>query len=636
MTKILSKHVLLYFIIILIISFHFINNYFWLSWDNTYLLYESADHFLFSFKVFEILKHHSFPWLTDVFSALNNTCRWHGVFIQYLTAPFYFILGATKDVGTLVSGTISLTVLVFSVFGIGKILYDEETGCLAAFIVSMYPLVVVHSRIYLLDLPLSAAVALGIYFLLKSNRFLNKKYSILFALATGIGLLIKFNYMLFILPPFIFVLWDGFKLKKDTSINKNIVIFICLVALIIFMFYRLAWEKMGSRIYECSWFYWGSSSKEKFPWAIIFNGAPHYLRWFLHDCITSSISFSLFLVFLLGIFLKSTFRIIVWVWFLVPVLLLALMYPYANVNRYYIPLLPAMALISSAGIMACASSRIKSFLIYFVLIFSFIQYFIVSYRVGFRSHKDIVGNSLVADSNIAQFIGFSKDISFSGYRSGYRSLLYPIKVVSKTNEMLNVIDRDSSDFRDEARILIIGDNVNLYESFLYEVVSRGLPFEVKVISRAEEPVYLKNEEPPSFKLAMTEYVIFVNDKSRVIDIPGVVKARFAAANKSFLKIIDSFDLVNIFHDSEGTSFFLYRNKCVSPKNGDLEFFFRSGLIKIRFKGNSITENRAFVMLFDRNGKNYNFLDFPWHWMKFFLSFSFAIGVPVASNQVSGT
>ncbi|MBU2222364.1 MAG: glycosyltransferase family 39 protein, partial [Candidatus Omnitrophica bacterium] len=202
-----------------IILFHLINNLIWLFLDKTYLIYDSWYHFLLSLKVFDYLQQGFFPWLSDILGGVVYF-RWHGVLVGYLTAPFYFIFGLTQDSGVMISSSIFLTILVLSTFGVGKVLFDRRVGLLAAFLVSMYPLVFNNLRVYMLDVPLTAMVVLSVYLLLKSENLTNKKYTFLFAFASGLGLLIKFNFALFILGPLAPSIYRAFK-KKGFSLARR-------------------------------------------------------------------------------------------------------------------------------------------------------------------------------------------------------------------------------------------------------------------------------------------------------------------------------------------------------------------------------------------------------------------------------
>ncbi|MFH0754517.1 MAG: glycosyltransferase family 39 protein [Candidatus Omnitrophota bacterium] len=97
-----------------------------------------------------------------------------------------------------------MLILLWSTFGIGRIIYDKRAGLLAAFLLSMFPLVFGLSRQVMLDFPLMCMVTLSIYFLFKTNQFVSRRYSILFGLTFGLAQLTKEAAVIFIAVPLIY------------------------------------------------------------------------------------------------------------------------------------------------------------------------------------------------------------------------------------------------------------------------------------------------------------------------------------------------------------------------------------------------------------------------------------------------
>ncbi len=146
-----------------ILLFHLINNYIWLKLDHTYLISDPHDYFLSSLKVYNAINNNLFPGLNYILGITST--RWHGIFLSYITAPLYFIFGPTQDSGIIISNIIFFPMLILSTYKIGKLISGKKSGIISAFLVSMYPLIFNHLRIYMLDLPLTAIIALSIYIL---------------------------------------------------------------------------------------------------------------------------------------------------------------------------------------------------------------------------------------------------------------------------------------------------------------------------------------------------------------------------------------------------------------------------------------------------------------------------------------
>ena len=235
----------------IIILFHIINTFIWLKIDRSYLKLDAWGHYRYSLEVYDFLKgfvHFQFP-----LSAIEPIRR-HGVLVGLVTAPFYFIFGSAQDTAVMINCSIFLPILVFSVYGIGKKLLNRQAGLLAVFILTSYPIIFNNLRIYMLDLPLTSMVALGLYFLIASDNFSDRKNSLLFGLSLGLGLLTKFNYIAFIIGPLFFVLYRTFKQKSVLSKRKikNIVYLAAIAFFLCLAFYLVKYNEILQRIYELS------------------------------------------------------------------------------------------------------------------------------------------------------------------------------------------------------------------------------------------------------------------------------------------------------------------------------------------------------------------------------------------------
>lgn len=598
-----------------IILFHLINNLIWLHSDNTYLLNDSHSYFLFSFKVFDSLRQHAFPWLSDIFNDFT-AYRWHGVFVQYLTAPFYFLFGVSEDAGAMVNNALFLTVLIFSIYGLGRVLFDERVGLLAAFTVSMYPLVFNQLRIYMLDLPLTAMVALSIFLLLKSEYLSNKKYSCLFAIASGFGLLTKFNFVLFIFGPVCLVFCKILKKEGQRRVGRHIAMVFLLVVLISFAFYRLKFWEVIDRIYRCSWFYAVRFYPGESLLSILgrsLSMGKDFLFWFIQDCVNNSVSFVFFVPFLVGCFAKNRQKTVLFLWLVPPLLILAFFFHYPNINRYFMPVLPAMALFSSAGIMALKNIRLRRSLAVIAVTLASLQFFAISYKLDFLPKKiNLRMPFLTADGFVSfPLFLFNREI-FTVYRSGPDAFSYPMKRDRMNDEILNVVLKDSAGSRGKIRIFFIGVNAEYYDPIAYESAIKKLPIIIDLVSLSEEGEYRGNSLIP-LMITLADYVVFIREQKRDKALPFFARQRLAQANMLFGKNIGSFDPIKKFTSQNGSTLVLYKKKQAFVKivKGELEFYFRAGVAKIYYRNNEITRDIGFDMSFKSGGKRYFAPDFQW-------------------------
>ena len=121
-------------------------------------------------------------------------------FMYWVTDVFYAVLGTDFWVA-IFSNVVFIAILVFSTYGIGKALWNPRVGLLAALFAVTTPLFVSQFKEYMLDAPLSAMVAAALYFLIRSEAFANRRASLLFGVACGCGLLVKWSFPSFLALP---------------------------------------------------------------------------------------------------------------------------------------------------------------------------------------------------------------------------------------------------------------------------------------------------------------------------------------------------------------------------------------------------------------------------------------------------
>ena len=237
-----------------IISFHTIINWIWLLKDTVPPKWDQSGHFIESLKIYDIFTHPSL----DIFQRLAEVSDYYPPFFQMCATPLYALFGKSADVAVM-TNILFLAILLFSVYGIGKKLYNQKIGFLAAIFISFYPAVYSMTRTYLMDFALVAMVALSIYLLLKTDDFTNTKYSIFFGISLGLGMLTKWSFAFFISPAILFIILDilikfidierikldtksylinSFKILFNSKRTKNLII-LSLIGLLIMSFWYL-------------------------------------------------------------------------------------------------------------------------------------------------------------------------------------------------------------------------------------------------------------------------------------------------------------------------------------------------------------------------------------------------------------
>ena len=189
--------------------FHVVNNWEWVATNVTLMGWDRSSHLAKTLIYNDILAEIN---LRTLFTAL--TWPWNRPPLPFLTVvPFYRLFGISTDVA-LMSNCVYLAILLVSVYGIGRILFSRGVGLLAAFLVSFYPVLFSISRLSYVDFAMTAMVALGIYLLVKTDGFRNRRWSIVFGLGMGLGLLIKWPFIAFAGAPIAYVACRSGALRK--------------------------------------------------------------------------------------------------------------------------------------------------------------------------------------------------------------------------------------------------------------------------------------------------------------------------------------------------------------------------------------------------------------------------------------
>jgi len=141
-------------------------------------------------------------WLEEGVEWIN----WWPPLVYFTSAVSLRLLGRTAQMLAL-TGTFFFLVLLLLTYGIGAWLRSPPAGLLAAALLAAWPVMLDYSRHYNLDLPLAACVAGAAYFLLRSQGFTKPGAALGFGLWSGLGMLTKVTFPVFLAPIFIVEMW---------------------------------------------------------------------------------------------------------------------------------------------------------------------------------------------------------------------------------------------------------------------------------------------------------------------------------------------------------------------------------------------------------------------------------------------
>ncbi len=200
-----------FFILISLSLFLIVNNIIWLRLDTLPPAWDQAGHLQRSYEYFKAIDGFD----SGLPSRLLNITNFYPPLFYISSYPFYKILGMSGDAGCL-TNSLFLIILIFSTYGIANRFYGKLTGILSSLLVSTYSVVLGHSREYLLELSLVSMVALSIYLLIISDDFKIRRYSILFGIASGLGMQTRWSFAFFLFPV---VIYSLYRILKGISVR---------------------------------------------------------------------------------------------------------------------------------------------------------------------------------------------------------------------------------------------------------------------------------------------------------------------------------------------------------------------------------------------------------------------------------
>ncbi len=183
-----------------LVAFHAINNWSWLSTNVAILSSDARRHLMTTLTYSDMLRPLN---LGSLFDAVTMDELRPPLF--HLTAvPILWLFGRSTDIATMVN-VLYMAILLAATYAIGRKMFNSNVGLLAAFVLSTFPTIYAFSRYFYIDFALTAMVALNVALLLYTEDFQRKGLTLLYGLSFGLGMLVKWTFVLFTLSPAILV-----------------------------------------------------------------------------------------------------------------------------------------------------------------------------------------------------------------------------------------------------------------------------------------------------------------------------------------------------------------------------------------------------------------------------------------------
>ncbi len=350
MNKVLSAVLILAGIFL----FHFVVNSQIITLDHGARIYDENGRIMGGLRLFEdIFQSPSRTFIGKAYVLLQiDHGQGHPRFFELIEAVVFKILSMTGHIDIslmiLFSNAFFLFILLISVTGIGARLYDMKTGLLAAFFITMFPLVAGFSRLAMIDFSLMAMIAFSFYLLLRTNGFTSTVFSFLTGVVFGLAQLTKESALFFILFPLVYYFLYAYANGNHKKILFNFIIIVVSFLIVAGAVYGQAYNlhvydryfNVINMKHNISLFYYIHSFVSILgPWVTI-------------------AAIPLAILFVLNFKKEYTFLLL---WILVPFLLFS--FSSNKTTRFILPIAPALALIFAGELMRINLSRFFKFLI---------------------------------------------------------------------------------------------------------------------------------------------------------------------------------------------------------------------------------------------------------------------------------
>lgn len=173
-----------------------------LSWDGGYLFHPDERQMMI------VTDQVSFPWPPDWELLLSPSSPWNPSFFAYGSLPIYLLRLCTDLVGHVFEGTSTLDAMyivgrvlsalfdtgtVYLIYRLGGKLYSEQTGLVAALLVSLTVLHIQLSHFYAVDTLLTFFVVLTVLLSVDAVRRPSLRQSVAMGIACGMALATKIS-----------------------------------------------------------------------------------------------------------------------------------------------------------------------------------------------------------------------------------------------------------------------------------------------------------------------------------------------------------------------------------------------------------------------------------------------------------
>jgi 4-amino-4-deoxy-L-arabinose transferase-like glycosyltransferase len=197
---------LLYTGLALVVLGALLGSLYWINRNVVLVGRDSAGHLEQSIFVARALEG---PWPQALFNAITLD-DYRPPALYLLTQPFYWLFGREMDVAQLPNILLQAAILLLT-FALARRTLSSGFALFAVLLLALFPMATAMSRFYYMENLLTAALALALLAMLKSDGFARRGWALAWGASLGVALLIKWTSPIYLLVPVVYLLWrSGF------------------------------------------------------------------------------------------------------------------------------------------------------------------------------------------------------------------------------------------------------------------------------------------------------------------------------------------------------------------------------------------------------------------------------------------
>jgi 4-amino-4-deoxy-L-arabinose transferase-like glycosyltransferase len=378
------------------LAFYVINNGIWLALDASSPSYDKAAHAKFALEYLRLFEAPSRLSLTKL---LIVTEYWPP-FFHLASVPITITFGFSVS-KVAATNFLFLPVAVFSIYAIGRHLFDEWVGVGAVVLTLLYPIVYALSRTVLVDFALLAMVALTVHVVLTSDGGLNPRRSWALGLVAGAAMLTKWTAVVFFLGPTL--LWVARTIRRD---RPRVVTVIAALALAMFTFaiVALPWYVRsfdtfvkGARVAL------GSDPAQEGDPVQVLASLEWYGRALRDQLVLTPLLIATLAGLLACVWRRSRAGLLFLACWILPPLVFFVLIPNKD-GRFIVPALPAVALLAAAGIQSMRWRYGRAALWALVVAAGVLQFYAVSFAWPVMKANFYTGPPQHADWKVGEIV----------------------------------------------------------------------------------------------------------------------------------------------------------------------------------------------------------------------------------------